>query len=268
MLSTNKTMAKLRAGGTVFGCFIPYPVPSVIESLTGIGMDFTFLELEHNLVSGESLQQMIMASEIAGLTPLVRVPIKSSDAILPLLEQGAMGIILPHIQSKAEAEMVVELVKYGPEGKRGMWSASRAAGHGVIPLSKYVVEANRETMVACIIEDVEGLKNLPEIVKAKGIDVIMLGHEDLAQSLGHTGDYEHPVVKDAVEKIFSLSHAAGKFIGIGSEPSKLKDVGPYFTSFHEKGVRVFLLNPLRMMRNAEAELIDKAKSGIRRSKAI
>lgn len=267
MITKNKTLAKLKAGGVVFGAFIPFPVPAVIESLAGIGMDYVFIDLEHNLMSGEAIQQLIMACEIADLTPLVRVPIKSIDAILPLLEQGAMGIILPHTQTKAEVEAVVEQVKYVPEGKRGMWSASRAAGFGAIPLSKYVAEANRETMVICIVEDEVGYRNLSDILSVKEVDLIILGHEDLGQALGHTGQYEHPVVKKAIDKILSSSYAAGKFVGIGSEPSNIEDAGPYFASFYERGVRLFLLNPLRLMRNVQAEFITKAKSGMKKRKA-
>ncbi len=262
MITKNKMKAKLEAGEAVFGCFIPFPVPAVVESLAGIGLDYAFFDLEHNLMSGEMIQQMIMASELADLTPLVRVPSKNIEAILPLLEQGAMGIILPHTQTKTEAETVVELVKYGPEGKRGMWSVSRAAGFGAIPLSQYVVEANKETTVVCIIEDAEGYKNLPDILTVKGVDIIILGHEDLAQSLGHTNQYEQPAVKEAIDNIISWSHAAGKFVGIGSEPRSREEGGQYFASFYERGVRFFLLSPLRLMRNAERELIDNAKAAI------
>ena len=267
MLTKNKTKAKLQAGEAVFGCFIADPVPVVVESLGGIGLDYVFLELEHNLVSGENIQHMIMAAELADLTPLIRVPIRSSDAILQVLEQGAMGVIVPHTQTKAEAQTVVELVKYGPEGKRGMWSTSRATGFGAIPLSQYVVEANKETMIACIIEDVEGYNNLAEILTVKGVDVIILGHEDLAQSLGYTGQYEHPVFKETVDNIISMTISAGKFMGIGSEPSKREDVAQFFSSYFERGIRFFLLNPLRLMRNAEQELVDSAKAVIRSSQA-
>ncbi len=262
MLAKNKIKAKLEAGEAVFGCFMPFPLPIIIESLSRVGFDYVYIDLEHGLMSGESTQNMIMAAELAGLTPFVRVPVGSLSTILPALEQGAMGVIIPHIHTKAEAETIVDLVKYSPEGKRGMWSASRASGFGAIPLSRHVTEANKETMVLCIIEDVEGYQNLPDILKVKGVDVISIGYQDLSQSLGYTGRFDHPVVTEVIGNIISRCCVAGKFVGLGRAPDKQEDVADFYSSNYKRGVRLFLINPIGLLRIASKEWIGGAKAAI------
>lgn len=262
-LRLNKTKAKLQAGKAVFGCFMPFPLPIVIEALGETGFDYIYMDLEHGLMSGESIQQMIMAAEIAGLTPFVRVPFGRSDTILSVLEQGAQGIIVPHIHTKIQAENIVALVKYGPEGKRGMWSASRAAGFGAIPLSQYVAEANKETMVSCIVEDTEGYNNLSEILTVPGVDAIHIGYQDLSQSLGYAGQYDHPVVKEAIDRIIQMTRGASKFVGYGRAPDKQEDVAKFYSFNFKKGVRLFLINPIGIMRNALKEWLDSAKASCR-----
>src|SRR6185436_15290403 len=138
------------------------------------------------------LAHMIRAAEISGTTSLVRIPQQVAGQyagfILRILDLGAMGVIIPHVDTRAEAQAVVDAAKYAPEGKRGMFDVSRQTGYGLRMSGRdYVRRANEEVMVVIMIESVEGLANLAEILTVDGIDVVQIGSSDLSQSMGYRG---------------------------------------------------------------------------------
>jgi 4-hydroxy-2-oxoheptanedioate aldolase len=231
MLQKNKTKAKLKAGEVVFGSEMMFPSADVVEILGYAGLDFVYMDTEHSATTHESLTHMIRAAEISGTTPLVRIPENLSGqypgCIMRILDIGAMGVIVPHVDTKEEAQAVVDSVKYYPQGKRGANSISRQTGYGLLMSpGEYVKEANQETMVVIMIESGEGVKNLPDILSVKGIDVVQIGSSDLAQSLGYTGRLKEPVVLNAIDRIIAETRRAGVAVGVGALANfeeKIKD---------------------------------------------
>ena len=221
MQQQNKTKAKLKRGEVVFGSEIMFPSADAVEILGFAGLDFVYLDQEHSSTSHESLAHMIRAAELGGATPLVRIPAQLpgqyAGYILRILDIGAMGIIVPHVNTKAQARAVVDAIKYRPIGNRGMFDVGRQSGYGFrIPGPEYVRKANVETMVVIMIESVEGLENLPDILTVEGIDVVQIGSSDLSQSLGCRGKLDEPVVLDAIDRILRETRKAGVAAGVGS----------------------------------------------------
>lgn len=218
---TNKTRAKLKQGGIALGSEIMFPSPDVAEILAYAGMDFVYLDMEHSATTHESVAHMIRAAEIGGATPLVRIPEVPhsgyAGTLLPLLDMGAMGVIVPQIETAEDARAVVKAVKYHPLGKRGMFDVGRQTGYGFrMKGPEYVQKANEETLIVLMIESQEGVSQLPEILAVEGVDTILIGSSDLSQSFGCPGQLTARPVVDAIESMLGQCRAAGVSAGVGS----------------------------------------------------
>src|SRR5260221_6762671 len=139
----------------------------------------------------------------------VRVIENSAGLILKVLNMGADGVIVPHVRSKAEAEAVVRAALYAPEGFRGQMTGLRRDGFGLIDVREYLARINREIMVFLVIEDMEALEQLDEIARTRGVDVLIVGKADLAQSMGIPGQVTHRDVLAVVQRIRSAAQSAG-----------------------------------------------------------
>lgn len=240
MLQTNKLKARLREGHTVFGLLSSIPFPLMVEMIGYAGYDFVILDLEHVSTNPETLENMIRAAECAGITPLVRVPSVAPETILRVLDAGALGVVVPHVRTRAEAEQIVVASRYHPLGMRGI-SGGRATGFGTIDLAAYLARANQEIMVVAMIEDREGVENLDEIVSVRGIDLVLEGAIDLSQSYGVPGNTQHAAVQTAIQQIATAcKRHKVPFCAIPRTPEQ-------FAHWQREGVRAFLLGDDRVL---------------------
>jgi 4-hydroxy-2-oxoheptanedioate aldolase len=199
-LRHNVTKEKLSRGETVFGCFVRYPNAALVEVLGYCGWDFIVFDGEHGTIEPADCEAMVRAAELQSVTPIMRVPVNQPHVILRFLDSGAQGLHVPMVRSSADAEAVIQSVKYQPRGSRGL-AAIRAADYGQrIPFRQYVAEANAETLVVVHIETEDAVGRLPEIVQVEGLDVIFIGPTDLSNSLGHPGDLQHPQVQATLQR--------------------------------------------------------------------
>jgi len=220
-MNTNKTKARLAAGEVVFGSEIMFPSADAAEILAYAGLDFVYIDMEHSATTHESLSHMIRACEIGGATPLVRIPEsvpgEYPGVILRILDLGAMGVIVPHVDTREEAQAVVDAVKYAPAGRRGMFDVGRQTGYGTrMSAQEYVKRANDETLVVVMIESTEGLANVDEILSVDGVDVVQIGSSDLSASMGFRGDLAAPEVVSAIDRIVAAARRHGVAPGVGS----------------------------------------------------
>lgn len=234
MLQTNKLKQALRNGGTVYGLLNSVPSPLLVEMLGYAGYDFVILDLEHVNTNPETLENMIRAAECAGLTALVRVPGMDAATVLRALDSGAQGIVVPHLQNRAEAEAAVSASRYHPLGQRGI-SGGRTTGFGRLDLPSYFEQANAELLVAVMIEDRLGVENIDEIVSVPGIDLVLEGAIDLSQSYGVPGQAQHPDVQAA---IMTVADACQKHAVPFCAVPRLPEQGEYWL---QRGVHAFLL---------------------------
>jgi len=246
----NTTKAKLKAGKAVIGVRLDFTVPYVVESLAGIGFDFVYFDLEHGPSSEESCQDMFRAAELAGLTPIVRVPSSEPGFTARLLDSGAMGIIFPHCNTKQDAKAAVRAVKYPPDGERG--AGGRPLSLSGMPIADYVREANRETLIITMIEEMAALQNLPEILTVEGLDVLWIGRVDLSVSSGIPGKLDDPKIQDAVRRVIAEGNAAGKVVGVGAVSA---DRPEQIREFIKQGARFFSLYMTGVIRSAGRNIL-------------
>lgn len=213
-MKTNLTKSKLRAGETVHGAFFRTPDTSLIELQGFLGWDFLVLDGEHGTLQPRDIEDQARACELRGLTAIARVTHNDAPTILRFMDTGAQGAHIPFINTADDAERAVQSIKYHPRGQRGL-AGIRAAefGRGA-PLSEYVQQANAETLVVAQIETGQAIERLPEIVKVDGVDVVFIGPNDLAHSLGHAGNIGHADVQAAMQRIADIVLASDKVLGL------------------------------------------------------
>jgi len=200
-LNKNYLKKALQDGKNVFGPFLKFTDPAVVEIMGFAGFDFIIIDAEHGPISIQNAQNMIRAAETANITPIIRVANNDESLILRALDIGAQGIEIPQINSKSQAIKAVKSVKYSPQGERGVCRYVRAANYSSMDKFKYFKSANNETMTIAHIEGVEGVNNLDEILSVPGIDVIFIGPYDLSQSLGIPGEVNNPLVTEKMEEV-------------------------------------------------------------------
>ena len=209
----NQAKEKILNGGTAYGVFCTFYSPTIVELVGHLGFDFVLIDAEHGPAGVESCEQMVRAAETVGIAPYIRVAMNIRQNILRYLDIGALGVLLPMVNTQAEAEAVVEAVKYRPQGRRGL-AAVRAADYGLtMPLKEYTLKANEETLVSIQIETLEAVNNLDEILSVEGIDVFFIGPTDLSTSMGYTGQVNHPEVQAMIDKLVQRIRAASKAAG-------------------------------------------------------
>ncbi|MGH7042166.1 MAG: HpcH/HpaI aldolase family protein [Acetobacteraceae bacterium] len=179
------------------------------------GFDSLYVDIEHNTLSVDTACQICMAALAVGVTPLVRVPAHSPDLIGRLLDGGALGVIAPHVQNAADAARVVASAKYPPLGERGAAGALVHFGYRNVPVAAANAALNQATMVVVMIETTQALANVEAIAAVDGVDLLLVGTNDLCAELGITGQYDHPAVGQAYASCLAAARAAGKHVGVG-----------------------------------------------------
>ena len=232
-MKKNQIKEKLAAGKPVYGAMVQFPDPDLVELLGYAGFDWILIDAEHGSINENDCAAMSRACELANTTSIVRPPSNHPETILRLLDRGAQGVQVPHVNSAQDARAVVEAVKYYPLGKRGVTSSTRSCNYGFREsIPDYVRISNEETLICVMIEEFEAVHNLPEILKVDGVDVFFVGAGDLAQSMGHPGNKNTPEVQKVVNQALDAILGAGKVAGLSCDEE-------YMTKFVDRGVRYF-----------------------------
>jgi len=195
----NRFSVKKKKGIFRIGFNLTFPSSDLVEFMGQLGFDYVFIDAEHFTFNMETIINISRASELTGMMPIVRVPKNDPQIILGYLETGIKGIVVPHISTVKDAQAVVEAVKYYPIGRRGASGRTRAASYGLKQsLSQYFKHANQQSIVILMIEDLEGIHNLPEILFVPGVDYIDFGLSDLSMSMGFPGQIDHPQILEKI----------------------------------------------------------------------
>ena len=186
--------------------------PETIDFLGQFGFDGMWIETEHGAVGWADVAHASRACDLWGMTSVCRVNHNEPWLITRSLDVGATGIAVPHVNNAEEAQRAARSAKYGPEGYRGM-SGGRQS-YGVID---YHRKMNEETLVVAIIEEVVAVSHLDEMLAVDGIDVYLLAPGDLAQTMGYTGQHNHPevlaVINGCIERVVAAGRVAGRVVG-------------------------------------------------------
>ncbi len=212
--SHQKIRSRLARGECAFGTFLKISSLASVEAVGLSGFDFCIIDLEHGPFSFERAENMVRAAELVGLSAIIRTFDTRPHTLVRALDTGCEGVLVPNLTSRREAEAVVRGARFHPLGGRGMDPFARAARYGTIAKEEYFARSNEETLVGVMIEGTEGLRNLPEILEVKGIDLVFVGPYDLSQSVGVPGQVQAPAVQDRVAEIVAAARDAGVTVGI------------------------------------------------------
>ena len=206
-LRENRTKQKLAEGGIVTAP-MGIMTPEIVDFLGQFDFDAIFLEAEHGPADYSRLPDLTRACDLWGKTPILRVNYKETGLIYRAFDNGAMGVAIPHVKTAAEARAVVDAAKFAPIGFRGSFTGRQSYG-----VDGYFAKANDQTMVVILIESVEGIGNLPEILKVDHIDVFFIARSDLAQSMGYPCEADHPEVLKVTDAAMEMAVSAGRVTG-------------------------------------------------------
>lgn len=193
------------------GTFVKTPAPQVIEVLGLAGLDFAVLDGEHAPWDRGTLDLALLAGRAAALPLLVRVASRSAEAILPVLDQGAAGIVVPHVDSAADAAEAVACARY-IGGRRGYSSSPRAGGYGTLGMGE-TIRRGDSTVVIVQIESEPAVAAVQDILAVPGVAGVLLGRADLALSMG-LASTQDPRVVAACDRVMQATRAAGRLLGV------------------------------------------------------
>jgi 2-keto-3-deoxy-L-rhamnonate aldolase RhmA len=211
----NPVKQKLQAGGNVFGTMVfEFFTPGIAQIAKAAGAEFVFFDMEHSGIGMDVVKAQMALCRGIDLVPLVRVPVLQSHFIARCLDMGAMGIMVPMVETAAQAREIVSATRYPPAGRRGAAFGVAHDDYLSGSVADKIAAANERTMVIALVETAEGIKNVDEIAAVDGIDVIWLGHFDLTNFMGIPAQFQHPDYLAAVDKLTAAGKRHGKALGM------------------------------------------------------
>ena len=215
-MRTSKVKAKLSRGEPVLVPALHFADPSVYEMTSLMGFDCIWMDLEHHGTSVQTAANLMRGARVGGAEVMAR-PAKGEFMRLGrLLEMGANGIMYPRCDDADEARQVVRWSKFAPLGTRGFDGGNADAPFCSLPMDRYIREANAETFLVIQIEDLSAVENSRQIAEVEGVDVLFVGPADLSILSGVPGQFDHPLVLDAIRRVAESAKAAGKQWGTTS----------------------------------------------------
>jgi 4-hydroxy-2-oxoheptanedioate aldolase len=223
------------------GMWVSSGSPLVAEICAGAGLDWVLIDMEHSPNGLETVLAQLQAVAAYPATPVVRVPIGDVVTIKQVLDLGAQNILVPMISSAAEAQAVVQAVRYPPRGRRGVGSAlARSARWNRV--DDYLADADAYVSVFVQVETASGVDNAAAIAAVDGIDGVFVGPSDLAASMGLLGQQTHPDVTAAVLRALEAIRSAGTPAGVNAfDPTVAQSYLDAGASFVLVGADVALL---------------------------
>ncbi len=200
--------------GPLQGCFVTFASAEIAELTAMIGFDFLLIDNEHGNMNPETLEDMVRASHAVDVPAIVRVPFNRHEYMRKALDFGANGVQVPLVDSVAGAACAFAACHFPPRGERGVAFLPRAARYGMCGnKAQYLAQADANKLVSVHIETPEAVKNLEAILAVEGIDVLFVGPGDLAISMGHAENPNHPEVLDTMEKCIRTIRRHGRIAG-------------------------------------------------------
>ena len=179
------------------------------------GYDWLFIDMEHNSMDIDIASQISVAAQDAGITPIVRVPDFAHHHATRVLDCGAMGVVFPHVENADIAKKLVSYCLYPPKGHRSMTGVLPQLDFKQQPIADVASTINKNMLIVIMLESPEAIDNVDSIAAIDGVDVVLIGTNDLCMEMGIPGDYSNPKVKDAYIKVIEACKKYGKTPGMG-----------------------------------------------------
>jgi 2-keto-3-deoxy-L-rhamnonate aldolase RhmA len=227
--------ARLAAGKIAAGLVVAHArTPQIARIAASCGYHWLFVDLEHGQASLDVASQICVAALDAGITPVVRVPANEPAWIGRALDGGAVGVVVPHIDSADDARRAADAARYPPAGARSLSGLLPQFRYRAVPAGEAMRQADALTFLIGIIETAEAVARIDEIAAVPGIDALQVGTSDLSVSLGVAGEVDHPKVQDAVKRTIAACQRHGKIAAVGG-------------AYHEDAMRLYAGLGVRLM---------------------
>tara|TARA_B110000196_G_C20980967_1_gene583395 strand:+ start:111 stop:890 length:780 start_codon:yes stop_codon:yes gene_type:complete len=177
--------------------------------------DWLFIDMEHNSMDVDTASQISVAAQDAGICPIVRVPDFAHHHATRVLDCGAMGIVFPHVDDADTARKLVSYCLYPPKGHRSMTGSLPQLNFEKLPIPEVAKIINESMLVVIMLESPTAIDNVEEIASIPGVDVILIGTNDLCMEMGIPGDYSNPKIKEAYKKVIAACNKYNKTPGMG-----------------------------------------------------
>jgi len=233
--------------GTGFG---QLPCPEIAKILAAAGFDWTFIDTEHGCFGPETINNICKAATEAGLCPIVRVVDLQYALVARTLDLCAEGVLLPRVESPDLLEKAVSWTKFPPMGIRGCGLTATHLNYAKVTIPEVIEHMNANVMVVMQIETLRAVEARDELLSVPGVDVVMVGPVDLSISLGVPGDFQHPKMVEAMEKIRDSCNSHGVTPGTQTRSPQLAKF------WKERGMRFLgCSNELSMILERGRELV-------------
>lgn len=209
----NALKAKLKSGGTVFGAWSNLSSTTSINVLGETGLDFAIIDMEHGPTTFQTAENQLFAAEAANMSPIIRLGEDGAPHILHALDIGAQSILVSQVSTVEQAKRIADSCRYMPTGNRGLSPFTRNHGYSEENLKQKMETANEQMFVGVLVEGEEGIKQIPEIAKVSGVDMIYIGIYDLSMACGVPGDLTHPKVLSIMKEYAKVIEEAGIVAG-------------------------------------------------------
>ncbi len=216
ILERNKLRQILERDEIAFGTGFYSFSPTLVEVAGYCGLNFVRIDNEHAFYSKSTLERMIMAAELAGTTPILRVDRDDPYIIRKALEIGAQGVLVAHINTEEEAQDVVDAAKFPPWGIRGTAMCHANKWNVTVKGSDFIPWSNKETLIATMVEDFRAIENIEAIASVKGLDILWFGPSDFSVSIGAPGEgLRNRIVMDGLLKTITAAERHQKHVCLG-----------------------------------------------------
>ncbi len=249
MFRPNQLKAALMDGRTAFGCWVSGGSVSGSEILGHAGFDFLLLDHEHGVGEAAEIASELRAIATTPTPAVVRIPWNDHVVIKRILDAGVQSVMIPSVETAAEARAAVEACLYPPAGRRGYAvPVVRASSYGLEP--DYIREANQNILTICQIESATGVDNIEAICAVEGLDCVFIGVNDLSGSIGRLEQTDHPEVRALIERVEEAILRSGKIMGT------IPSAGASLPQLVERGYR-FIIGPheVALLRDAAREAV-------------
>ncbi len=246
---------RVLAGECVYGTMIRQARdPGAPVIFASVGYDFVLIDMEHGNYSMETVADLIRGAKSVGIAPVIRVPHLETFFISRVLDAGAEGIMVPMTSTRQQAEAIVRYSKYTPIGQRGFGTQTGQTDYKPLKALDFMKEANENTLIIAQIETKEAIQNVDAILSVEGIDVGLIGPNDLSISMGIPDQLGSEVLAQAIEKVVETAKKKGKATGIHIGNTEL------VRKWRAKGMTVLACSTdIGFMYNASKSTLDEMK---------
>ena len=212
----NHALRQLREGKLAIGLGLRQArTVDIAQICRTAGFGWLFIDREHSSIGLDTAAQIAAASLAVGITPVVRVPGYEHYHSTRMLDNGAQGVVVPHVDTAEQAKRIADFCRFPPVGHRSMGGGLQQTGFAPMPIGEVARAVNEETLVVVMIESPQGVENCEAIAAVPGVDALLIGTNDLCFEMGIPGSFTDQRVVDAYTKVIAACRKHGKFPGMG-----------------------------------------------------